>query len=227
MKLVAFPFAGGNKYSYNFLKEYLAFSNIDMQVIEYPGHGQRTSEGLLSSIDEIVEDAFHELVYNIDDHYIIYGHSMGALVGYLLCKKIKSFDIIPPLKLIVSGKASPSTKRKIKTYHLPSQLFWRRIKNLGGIPCELLYDNSLVEFFEPILRSDFKIVEDYVHSGHAELSIPIDVFYGDKELKVEIDIYKWQYETSNLTRIFKLKGNHFFIYNHKKKIANNIIQGFK
>ncbi|WGH77078.1 hypothetical protein P8625_08675 [Tenacibaculum tangerinum] len=64
----------------------------------------------------------------------MYGHSMGAIVGYLICKKIETLNIKKPLQLIVSGVKAPVYPRKEKIAHLSDSDFWNKILNFGGMP---------------------------------------------------------------------------------------------
>ena len=103
MKILAFSFAGGNEFSYKRI-----FPNIaNIITIEYPGRGKRCRESLLVNIDKLVDDLYSKVLYetnNLTTKYIIYGHSMGALIGYLICKRIEELGMSKPLKLIVTGR---------------------------------------------------------------------------------------------------------------------------
>ncbi|WP_271730053.1 thioesterase II family protein [Aquimarina algiphila] len=228
MKVIAFPFAGGNMYSFNFLKDILFKKGIELKVLEYPGRGQRMRESLLYRIDHIVEDALDKLVQETrEEDYFIYGHSMGGLIGYLVCKEIQMKSFKKPIKLIVSGKKAPSKAKYEKLFDLPSNIFWEKVKKLGGIQEELLEEGSIKKFFEPILRADFEAVEKYSYLSAANLTIPIDVFYGSEEINDTLDFKNWELETHNKVEIFEMEGDHFFIYRHAEKLANHFFQEIK
>ena len=214
MKIIAFPFAGGNKMSYNFFQSPLLDRAMSIKVLEYP-RGIRFSECTLRTIDITIDALFGNFAKLIQEesNYIIYGHSMGALIGYLVCKRIEKLGLKKPLKLVVSGRSAPSIRNKETRYDLSSDQFWEKILELGGISEEILKERELKDFFEPILRADFKAVETYVYSGKANLTIPIDVIHGSEE-KIEADVLGWKEETSAEVTFTELKGNHFFIYDH-------------
>ncbi len=122
MQIIAFPFAGGNKYSFNNL-----FSgNCNISTHEYPGRGLRISENLIRNIDELISNLFSGVRDQIDscDEYVIYGHSMGALVGYLICQKIEELNLKRPNKLIVCGAKSPNSFRQKIISNLKDKDFW-------------------------------------------------------------------------------------------------------
>ncbi len=231
MKIIAFPFAGGNKYAYTFLNALLAPLDISMDVLEYPGRGDRIKESFCTSIEAILEDLFPQVLQTIseEEDYIIYGHSMGALVAYLVCKKIEESSVRNPKKLVVSGRKAPGVIKTNKIGQLPSQEFWKELMKLGGIPKEIEHETVLKDFFESILRSDISIVENYEHdvSSGKPLQTPIDVQYGSEELENESDFEDWKQETISVARLKEFSGNHFFIYEHAQDIIDHFRTPFQ
>lgn len=225
LDFLLFPFAGGNKYSYQrFIQNKPNFC-----VIEYPGRGGRMSESLLSEVDLVVENIIVQIENMIKNDYVIYGHSMGALVGYLLCHKIQELGLPKPIKLVVSGIKAPSIKRGKLISHLPDDLFWEEVIKIGGISDELQNYPELVEFYIPILKADFTVVENYEYVKKEKLTIPIDVFYGSEEAEEE-EMQGWKDETTANVNITQMEGNHFFIFDHIdffinyfKNLTNNLI----
>lgn len=230
MKVIAFPFAGGNCYSFEFLRPHLDKRGIELSVLEYPGRGRRIKERLSHSIAEIATDAFERLEKAISNtgEYLIYGHSMGALIGYLVSKKLEKSPLSKPEKLIVSGREAPCCKQapEIRS-NLESDAFWQEVADLGGVPEEVLKADELKEFYEPILRSDFSAVESFDNSDTEKLNIPIDVFYGcDEGLEYHPEVDSWNEATAKQVRIYEKSGDHFFIYEHATAIADHMFQGF-
>ena len=61
MKIIAFTFAGGNKYSFN------SFFNRELNVVvlEYAGRGNRMREKLLTNLDDVIADLFPKVQQQI------------------------------------------------------------------------------------------------------------------------------------------------------------------
>lgn len=224
MTIIAFPYAGGNKFAYNFLKQHFKES-VNLEVFEYAGRGNRISEDLMYSVDDILDDLWPKVLKTIEkgDPYIIYGHSMGALVAFLLCHKIKGANLIQPLKLVVSGRKIPTLSKENKISDYPSEDFWNELVSLGGLPKGVMDEMALKDFFEPILRADFKAVEEFYFEKMEKLKIPMHVLYGDEELENENDFSDWKHETIEKITFHSFKGNHFFIHNHAEDIAKILI----
>lgn len=217
MKIISLHFAGGNKYSLN--KIFINFSNY------VPFELERNSNTV--EFNKIIDDFVILLKNQMLEKtpYVIYGHSMGALIAYLLCQRLQELNYPMPKKLIVSGKKSPSTVREKKIVNLPDEEFWNEIVALGGIPDEIKNYPELIDYYLPILKHDFKVVENYQYENKKKLSIPIDVFYGSEEA-IEGEMTGWMDETTKEVKITQLKGNHFFIFNHSdyfRNYFNNLI----
>ncbi|WP_264530513.1 thioesterase II family protein [Flavobacterium sp. N502540] len=212
MKILTFSFAGGNKYSFKEFSQNLAHFNV----IEYPGRGMRLNEALQLNIDSLIEDLLPKVINKIEEcqEYIIYGHSMGALIGYMICQRIQELGLLLPVKLVISGKKPPAIKRESQLSHLSDNLFWEEVVKLGGVPDDLMNYKELIEFYTPILKADFTAIENYNYVKKEKLSVPIDVFYGSEEQITEEEIIGWRDETNGPVTLTRLKGNHFFIFNH-------------
>lgn len=208
MKIYAFHFAGGNKYSFNKILPEQCIG------IEIPREANISFEKfILLNAEKILS------LKKDKENYVLFGHSMGALVAFMVCHKLKETKHKLPEKLVISGKKSPSLLRENLFSHLPDDIFWREIVNMGGIPEEINNYPEFIKYFLPILRYDFKLTESYQYTRKSKLNIPIDIFYGSEEA-YETDMKGWQNETTGQVTITELSGNHFFIFNHTDYFIN-------
>ncbi|GAB6926349.1 hypothetical protein JCM10914A_03320 [Paenibacillus sp. JCM 10914] len=94
---------------------------------------------------------------------------------------------------------------------------------MNGTPTETISDKSFVEFFLPILRSDFRICELYRYIEEVPLDIPITAFGGNKDPDVSPDDLKeWKIHTTNRFNYFMLDGDHFFLHQQQSRLVNMI-----
>ena len=94
----------------------------------------------------------------------------------------------------------------------------KSVKN--RVPEELNNHAELIEYFTPILKTDFRCIENYKYDKNTpKLSIPIDVFYGSDEDITRIKAEAWQEETIANVNVTELEGNHFFIFDQKDFFA--------
>jgi surfactin synthase thioesterase subunit len=224
INLFCLPFAGGNKYSYQKYTE-KAPSFLNLIPLEYPGRGARMKEPLISEIGMLVDDMYnqvHKWVAQAD--YAIYGHSMGGLIGYLVTRKLVENGHKHPLHLFISGTTGPSSaSRSSKNRHLlPKNEFIQELKNLDGVPDEILQNEDLLSFIEPILRTDFKICETYKYEDYTPLNIPFTVITGTEEDMEKVDIHLWQKETECKVDFKQIPGRHFFIFKYPRVVVDII-----
>jgi len=218
MNLFCFPFAGGNKYSYNHFMPFAA-EKIKIIPLELPGRGARMREPLITNMNEMVNDLYKIIVQDLSKPYAFYGHSMGAVLAYLTVKRIVNNNLIPPVYLFVSGKEAPSVSNDDPKRHLmPREEFIAELREMGGSPEQLLNDDELMNFFEPVLRADFEAMELYEYEETSSLNIPVLSMIGLEEDITDEEVEAWQKETSQKIEIVKFEGKHFFIFTYPKEI---------
>jgi surfactin synthase thioesterase subunit len=225
INIICLPFAGGNKYSYRaYSGSYTA--SLNFVTLEYPGRGARIKEALIFNLVDLVDDLYSQCIALINEgDYALYGHSMGGLISYLLAKKILANNLNVPKHLFMTGTVGPSAPARLekKRSLLGKEAFLQEIKDFGGMPDEILKNDELLDFFEPILRADFTVSESYRHSASPPLNIPITVITGSQEDMEINEIKTWQRETTEPVDFKVLSGGHFFIYEHVERIVNIII----
>ena len=219
MKVFCIHFAGGNKYSFRSFQE-KAPNGIELISLELPGRGSRPKEALLRSMDEAVNDLYEQVKDQLTDPYIIYGHSMGSWLGFLLTHKIRKEGKLLPVQLMLTGRRGPAFKKDggSHTYLLPKSAFIDRLKSYGGIPDLLLNEPALLDYFLPIIRADFEIIGTYEHQPLLPLAIPMTVVIGEEELITDEEAMAWQQETTAAFDYMKLPGNHFFIFGQEEAL---------
>ncbi|MDD4922139.1 MAG: thioesterase domain-containing protein [Bacteroidales bacterium] len=222
MKLFCIPFSGGNAYSYFEFKKYLP-SHMELCCLELPGRGARIQEPLLCDIDSMAEDLFHQMEGHLDGHYAIFGHSLGALLGYHLCRRMTAQGVDLPCILFVSGLSAVSLIKPDTRYLLPDDRFVSLLREMEGTPEELLADKSFLDYFLPIVKADFQSIANYEYvPAESPLKLPIAVLLGRQENVTAEDAAFWQMETEMKISIHRFEGNHFFINSQARDICRLI-----
>jgi surfactin synthase thioesterase subunit len=201
-------------------------SFLNFLPLEYPGRGTRIHEALRTDIHAIVDDLFDKIKVNLGVDYALYGHSMGGIITYLLAKKVIAAGCRPPLHLFITGTPGPASdrERKKSLYLLNKTEFLEEVGKLRGLPDEILADSELVDFFEPVLRADFKVSETYLYEETEPMDVPITVITGTEEDMKQADIRLWQRESSYEVDFRVMRGHHFFIFSSTAEIVNIIVR---
>ncbi|MDY0091959.1 MAG: alpha/beta fold hydrolase [Candidatus Vecturithrix sp.] len=227
MEVFFLPFSGGTSYSYQKFKP-LFPKTITMVAFELPGHGKRIREPLLTDIHAMVEDLYEQLRLKLFDDiqsrlhapYAIYGHSLGALLAYLLTIRIVQEALPHPLHLFVSGHQGPTIPEKEKNLHLlPRQEFILRLQQYGGIPREVAEHQELMDLFAPMIQADFQAISDYHYTPAPKLDLPITALFGSEEEIARQDVSAWQEVTIQAIQVHEFPGKHFFIFEQTEVIV--------
>src|SRR5215471_3421821 len=109
-QLVCFPHAGGSA-SYFFPLSALLAPDVEVLAAQYPGRQDRRHEPGVESIDALAASLAPLLNRPRERPYAFFGHSMGAVVAYEVCRRMSASGVPGPDLLIASGRRAPSRYR--------------------------------------------------------------------------------------------------------------------
>lgn len=215
-------FAGGNIFSFNFLKPYLD-DKFNFQPIELPGRGDRIDEQLLLEKDKAIDDIVEQILKKKKSKkVVIYGHSMGAILGFLVINKLEKLGE-NIFGFIATGNPGPNIPLGVKRYLLPKKSFIEELEKLGGIDLEIIENDELFSFLEPIIRADFELIEKEKEKDIEKVKIncPIHASMGDNEINSN-QIENWRFFTNSQFNYKLFSGGHFFVHDYPVEIASII-----
>ncbi|GAA3932952.1 thioesterase [Chitinophaga oryziterrae] len=220
-QLFLIHFAGGNIYSFQFMKPYL--SAFELVPLELPGRGKRVDEELINDFDEATLDIYNQLTGNLyTNRFFIYGHSLGALLTLRVTAMLEQNGRFPE-SIIVTGNPGPGERENKQLYLMEKDDFKKELLLMGGIPEVVLDNEELFDFYEPILRADLEIIEKRGDLSFAPVKARISAIMGSEEEKSS-RIENWKNFGLSDVRTILLPGNHFFIHNYAAQLCNIIGQ---
>jgi len=226
-RLYCFHYAGGNASFYSNWSKYLS-DQISVYPLQFPGRGRRMGEKCFTDAYSAAEAAAEQIAaQNTDVPVIFFGHSMGGVLAYLTAYILQSEYDINIAKLFVSGSVlkdeSFDSYREVKAYRLPDKEFCRMLVGYGDIDEEYFRHEEFFEYFLPVLRADFQLVEDYTADKSNKLNCDIEVFIGEDDSFVTEDTAaEWKDYTHGEAEIHSFDGGHFFLKNYKNEICSMI-----
>lgn len=218
-----FPFAGASYYSYRPIFKELEAS-YPVMYLELPGRGNRLHEPLLHTYEEVLQDIMDQMAGKVNEPFILFGHSMGAQLAIDAAHGLVSSHQLKPSRLIVSGRGAPSVITMKRRYDMPKAEFVQALTELGGIPREILDDAEFFSFFEPILRADFKAIENFAYAEKPPLDIPVIALIGDAEETSVEEAEAWRHTTTGPFALHVFEGGHFFILEHTDRIVKLVTE---
>ncbi|MNK51474.1 Linear gramicidin dehydrogenase LgrE [compost metagenome] len=219
-KLFCFAHAGGSAAGYSRWRRQLE-PWIELCPLELNGRGAKANLPFYDSVQEAVRDLFDQLRQQAGDHpYALLGHSMGTLLVYEMCLHIRKMGFRDPAAVFFSGRIAPHLKEGGEELHqLPDEAFTDQIRQLGLSSPELFDHPELLNFFLPIVRSDYRLIETYAFDGNEPpLNTEFFVWTGREDPWTRESIHEWSALTAKSCRYQEFEGGHFFVYERTREI---------
>jgi surfactin synthase thioesterase subunit len=213
LRLLCFPHAGGGTAAYvpfaRALPEW-----IELAIVRLPGRETRLREAPPTAIAPLVADLADELGPVLERPYAVFGHSLGALLGFELVHELRKNALRGPDYLFVSGRRAPSLpERDPPIAGLPDDAFLAELqRRYDAIPAAVLAEPDLMALLLPPLRADYELLESYTYEERPPLSCPVAALGGESDPRVttaELDAWR-PLTTGSFTRRL-LPGSHFYI----------------
>lgn len=219
-QLVMFPFGGGSGYSYmELIKE--IDRNTEIIVVNPPGHLLNNGKPL-ESIEEMVYLYSKELRPLLKEDTLFFGHSIGGIVAYEICKGLeKLYDI---KKMIISSVNPPHRTRDDVDLHsdMDTEQLIQKCTVLGGMPQVFKEAPELLEGFIVGLRADLKALEKYSDGKmkHVEkIKTTASVLYSDGDYIVNpAKLREWE-RYLDCSEYIKFSGDHFYLFEESNRKA--------
>lgn len=219
VRLVCLPFAGGSALTYRTWTTSFP-SWIDVCAVELPGHGTRLNTPQKATMEELVR-AVLPAVTGLAAPIAIFGHSMGARLGFELCRALDP----KPLHLFASGSPAPDIPRRRLLAHLPRAQLIAELVRMNPTSAEVYADAELTDLLLPIIRTDLAITEAYRGVVEPPVANPITVLTGSDDEDVTRDEARaWARCTEHpLAEPLVYEGGHFFLEKHSTPIRQVIV----
>lgn len=223
IRLIAFHHSGGAASTYFPWVKDLS-SSIELMAIQLPGREGRFHEPLINRIEEITYNLSKEFLHYTDKPFFIFGHSLGALLGFEFAKSVQETYTTVPHHIIVSATKAPHLPlRRNELSQLDTPNLKAELSSYGGVANEIINDEELFNLFSPILRSDFSIYENYRYIETQSLLCNMLALSGAADHSVqEEEILAWSQHIKGHFKHISFSGDHFFLKRHQKKILEII-----
>jgi len=228
--VVVLPHAGASAYQFGALARHLP-SGWPVQCLELPGRGRRVREPFVIDFDTAVTDINNRLAGLENRPWVLLGHSLGAHLGMALLRRRQAAGQSLPLVFFPSGAVAPSAYAINPVASLPSDTFWEKISQFGGVPDVVLADAEYRQYFETILRHDLALLEQapiYAmpvasRTPATPLAVPVVVLMGDADAAAS-RATSWQAETGFPLVVEPFAGGHFYLFEAWPAVAEVIVR---
>jgi medium-chain acyl-[acyl-carrier-protein] hydrolase len=150
---------------------------------------------------------------HLDRPFLLFGHSMGAIVAFELLRELRRRAHPLPQLLIVSGHRAPHLRSRRRPLHcMPTEQLIEDVRKLNGIQQAVLDHQELRDLLLPALRADLAVCETYLYEGGTALDVTICALAGDRDLDATpADLAAWRAHTTCSFALHVIPGDHFFM----------------
>lgn len=225
-KLFCFPYAGGSSWIFRQLADQLR-GRVELVAVDLPGRGKRRAEHCVDEWPELTAMLATELAPQLREPYALLGYSLGALVALSVAHELvarSDSKATRPVALFACALRGPSTIEYPQLLHrMEDRAMFEALRDLGGIPDELLGSPELIALSAPAMRADLKLFETYRSAGVPLDDVPIHAYYGRDDSSVGADFAAWRTETEASFHSRAFEGGHMFIHHDTAALSSALI----
>jgi medium-chain acyl-[acyl-carrier-protein] hydrolase len=226
LRLFCFHCAGGSASEFRDWPAHLP-GTIELVAVQLPGREGRVRDAFIASMDDLTGGVVDAMAPLLDKPYVVFGHSLGALGGFEVIRRLRRRGLPRPILFVPAGRQGPQVKEKSPPIaSLPEKAFLEELqKDYGDHLGHVLQSAELREAFVPQIRADFALSERYLFKAERPLDCPIVAFAGVSEDDLEADeLDAWSAQTSRRFHSRRFPGDHFFIRESRAQVIDAIKQ---
>ncbi|WP_027944400.1 thioesterase II family protein [Amycolatopsis taiwanensis] len=222
VRLVCLPHAGGSASFYLPMARALGPA-VEVLSAQYPGRQDRHHEPCIRDLGVLADELFAALGPWADRPLAIFGHSMGAALGFELARRIETAGAAELVRLFASGRPAPSVQRNENVHQRDDDGLLAELKALSGTDSRVLDDEELMEMALPAIRADYEAVETYRYADGPKLRCQVTVLAGDDDPVAPLDeVRQWRAYTEAELDFHIFPGGHFFLADHQDAVIGLI-----
>ena len=221
-RLVCLPHAGGSASYFRPFTQGFDPSSLEVLAVQYPGRQDRRRDPCVPSVEGLAEQTAEALTPWLDKPLALFGHSMGALVGFELARRLEARGA-ELLVLFASGRRAPSRRRPENIHRRDDAGIIAEIKYLGGTNAKLLDDPEIVEMIMPAIRGDYTAVETYKCPPEVAISTSIVALTGADDPRASLpEVRAWSEHTTGEFDLRVYPGGHFYLEHQRTELINEV-----
>jgi surfactin synthase thioesterase subunit len=161
----------------------------------------------------LLEGVVHDVAPYTDGPYVLFGHSMGAVVAIEVARRLSAARR-PPAWVGISGRAAPRTHEAaaLRLSDLADDRLSAVLLSLGGTPSRIREMPEFHAHFLRVARADLQALDSHrPDPGRVPLPCPLTAFGGIADpWAPPAGMPDWEHETSGEFRQCFFPGGHFY-----------------
>ncbi|MBR2563479.1 MAG: thioesterase [Paenibacillus sp.] len=219
-QLICFPYLGGYAQSFYPLVPYLP--DTEIWAFTPPGHGMN-AEQPLEHMQQLVDLYIKELLPIIEPGATLFGHSLGGIAAYYVAERIQKElpDVAQTLRLVLSACNTPADCGVNRYDQMSDDQLIHQLFSYDGLPKELIHEKELLQYFMPVIRADFRMLESAATLEYQPISLPVLYLRGERDNAVPLQsVLKWEPYFDVPMKLQTIReGTHMFVMHHPATVA--------
>lgn len=213
LRLFCFPHAGAGASCFSRWPAVLG-PDIEVVPVTLPGRGARRGERRVVDPDALLGHLFSMLGPPPWGPYVMYGHSLGALVAYTLARALKGAEASSPMLVAVGAGRPPATPVPMLEVPDPSDdVLLGLMRELGSVPPSAVPGGVWQRATLTVLRDDLRLARALSSGADAPLDVPLLAIAGrDDPLAGPPVMAGWRQWTTERFVERTVPGDHFFVH---------------
>ena len=182
--------------------------------LQLPGRETRSDDAPYVRMGPLVEELAQVVLEDArGGPYALYGHSLGALVGFEMIHEIRRLGGQQPVHFLLSACSAPQLAEpdvRFTGAHLTDDQVLGLLRLLGGTPESVLTHPFFLRTVLPVVRADLTVKNTYDYRQRQPLDVPITTFAGVDDPRASVEaIAAWREQTAGRFQAHTLSGGHF------------------
>lgn len=213
VELVCFHHAGGGSASFHPLRR--ALTNMGAEValtaVTLPGRESRRDEPRHVDAETCVRALADELDELLRRPHVLLGHSMRAILAYLVAQQRISRGLRAPEAVIVASCRAPHLPAPLGDLHLlGDHELAAELARYGGLPTEVLTRPDWLALLMPTVRDDLRICQSHWRTDSPPLPCPLHIVAGlDDQVAPPDMMAAWASYSVQPQPVRSYPGGHF------------------
>ncbi|MFI9048197.1 thioesterase II family protein [Streptomyces sp. NPDC053427] len=222
LRLICFPHAGGNAQFFHGWRALLP-QDVELLAVRYPGRQDRFTEPCFERMDALADAIVGALEPYLDRPLAFFGHSMGSSVAYEVALRLEQRGIVPQ-RLLVSARAAPHRAKHTALHQSDDETLIAEVRRLGNLDAEAYDIPELRELLLPVLRADYRLLENHRPQHPRRVRAPITAYTGDDDPHCGVeDARTWSELTApGAFDVRSFPGDHFYLVPRERELLADL-----
>ncbi|MEU5959093.1 alpha/beta fold hydrolase [Streptomyces sp. NPDC047525] len=216
VRLICFPHAGAGASVYRRWLPHVPRDH-ELWAVQYPGREDRVAEPSPPDLSSLARHVAFALQWTADKPYVLFGHSMGAVLAHETCRHVALLGLPAPRRLVVSGSAPPASAGAACRAEAGTPPEWLDEREAPGAETTTLATQAL--------DADIDLLSRHRPTEAPALDVPLVTLRGTDDPSVPPDAADgWQALTTGKAESVLLEGGHFTCFTHPGATVRHVVR---